>query len=310
MSLDLLVDSGEADPAAVFALMEDPPRASAELGDGGTQRFYVATYRDMIRLQSARDGYARMYRTLADPDARPALVHCTTGKDRTGWAVAALLLFLGVPESDVVDEYMISDLEVRRAFQHVVDDFVARGGSRDVIEPLMSVHPSFLEAALEAMHADYGSIDSYFTDGLGLEAEVLEALRKAFLEAPDEGAQTGHAEHIAADQPAFFFPGAGTAEQGEQYREAVVRFARDNGFPASPRRIFRLAHSVDGVDRTDEVGQLESQDGHEVVVAILEAGKLFCVVTASRGFQRGTPIPYHRDEVTEVVDFATPAEPS
>jgi hypothetical protein len=104
--------------------------------------------------------------------------------------------------------------------------------------------------------------------------------------------------------PPYFFPGARSREEAEKYREAVVRFARDNGFPATPRRIFRLAHRVDGVDRQDEVGQIESHDGHEVVVAILEAGKLYCVVTSSRGFMQGTPIPYHRDEVTEVVDFA------
>lgn len=113
---------------------------------------------------------------------------------------------------------------------------------------------------------------------------------------------------MADEIPAYFFPGAASQEQAELYREAVVRFARDNGFPATPRRIFRLSHQVDGVDRQDEVGQVESQDGHEVVVAILEAGKLFCVVTSSRGFMQGTPIPYHRDEVTEAVDFAPPAD--
>jgi protein-tyrosine phosphatase len=182
VSLDLLVDSGEADPAALFALMEDPPRASAELGDGGSYRFYVATYRDMVRLGSARHGYGRLYRTLADPAATPALVHCTTGKDRTGWAVAALQLYLGVPEDDVVDEYMASDAEVRQAFAHVVDDFVARGGARDVIEPLMSVQPGFLQAALGAVHQDYGSVEAYFSDGLGLGDEELAALREAFLE--------------------------------------------------------------------------------------------------------------------------------
>ncbi len=63
-------------------------------------------------------------------------------------------------------------------------------------------------------------------------------------------------------------------------------------------------HRVDGVERQDEVGQLECQDQREVVVAILEASKLFLVVTSSRGFMRGTPIPYHRDEVTSVTDFA------
>ena len=108
---------------------------------------------------------------------------------------------------------------------------------------------------------------------------------------------------MAGETPAFFFPGAPTPEQAERYREAVVRFARDNGFPATPRRVFRLTHVIEGVERTDEVGQIESQDGHEVVVAILEAGELFCVVTPSRGFQRGKPIPYHQDEVTAVIEF-------
>jgi hypothetical protein len=104
--------------------------------------------------------------------------------------------------------------------------------------------------------------------------------------------------------PGFFFPGAASPEQGERYREAVIRFARDNGHATTPRRIFRLRHRVDEVERMDEVGQIESQDRREVVVAILEAGRLFLVVTSSRGFMRGTPIPYHRDEVLEVVDFA------
>ena len=118
------------------------------------------------------------------------------------------------------------------------------------------------------------------------------------------GHESWHNGPMADEIPTFFFPGAPSAEQAERYREAVVRFARDNGFAATPRRIFRLSHRVDDVDRTAEVGQVESQDGHEVVVAILEADTLYCVVTSSRGFMRGTPIPYHRDEVTAVVDFA------
>jgi hypothetical protein len=107
------------------------------------------------------------------------------------------------------------------------------------------------------------------------------------------------------DLPSFYFPGAASSDQGEQYREAVVRFARDNGYPTTPRRIFRLRHRVDDIERVDEVGQLESQDGREVVVVILESGKLFLVVTSSRGFMRGTPIPYHQDEVLEVAEFGS-----
>jgi hypothetical protein len=113
-----------------------------------------------------------------------------------------------------------------------------------------------------------------------------------------------HAAGMSENIPEFFFPGSASPEQAEQYREAVVRFARDNGFAASSRRVFRLDHAVDGVGRRDEVGQVECQDQREVVVAILEAAKLYLVVTSSRGFMRGTPIPYHQDEVTKAIDFA------
>lgn len=42
----------------------------------------------------------------------PVLMHCTSGKDRTGIAVAALLLVLSVPEASIVEEYLLSDGEV------------------------------------------------------------------------------------------------------------------------------------------------------------------------------------------------------
>ena len=39
----------------------------------------------------------------------PALFHCTTGKDRTGWAAAALLSLLGVPEDVIFQDYLRSN---------------------------------------------------------------------------------------------------------------------------------------------------------------------------------------------------------
>ena len=41
--------------------------------------------------------------------AYPVLVHCTSGKYRTGVVVAALLKILQVPDSIIVEEYLLSD---------------------------------------------------------------------------------------------------------------------------------------------------------------------------------------------------------
>jgi protein-tyrosine phosphatase len=183
VALDVLADSDQADPAAFYDLMRDPPRASAELADGASERFFAATYRDFVQLPSARGAFAGLYRALAHEDVRPALVHCTTGKDRTGWAVAALLTFLGVPRDAVMEEYLRSNAEIRAAYGFVIDDFVSRGGDRRVIDPLMSARPAYLESAFEEVERSYGDIDAYLRVGLGLEVETLDALAAAFLEA-------------------------------------------------------------------------------------------------------------------------------
>jgi protein-tyrosine phosphatase len=180
--LDVLADSGQADPAAFYALMADPLRASAELAGGASERFFVTTYRDLVALPSARRAFARLYRDLATDGVRPALVHCTTGKDRTGWAVAVLLRHLGVAPGDVLADYLRSDDEIREAFGFMVDDFVAKGGAREVIEPIVGAKASYLAAAFDEVDRLHGSLGAYLHEGLGLDDGTLEALATAFLE--------------------------------------------------------------------------------------------------------------------------------
>jgi protein-tyrosine phosphatase len=43
----------------------------------------------------------------------PVLIHCTSGKDRTGVVVSALLKILEVPNKVIIEEYLLSDGEVK-----------------------------------------------------------------------------------------------------------------------------------------------------------------------------------------------------
>lgn len=124
------------------------------------------------------------------------------GQDRTGWAAAALLPFLGLSVDVVMGDSLASDVEVRRAFESLVDDFLARGGAREVIEPKAGVEPSDLDVAIEVMLADHGSIGGSLSEGLGL--------------GPDVRSGSGPSSSSSAmieQAPAFFSPGAATAEQ-------------------------------------------------------------------------------------------------
>lgn len=42
----------------------------------------------------------------------PVLIHCLSGKDRTGIVVAALLLILGFQEEEIIEEYLLSEGEL------------------------------------------------------------------------------------------------------------------------------------------------------------------------------------------------------
>ena len=180
-ALDVLADSTMAVPANLMALLADPAAATAALTGQRVTDLFDSAYREIVGLPSALVGYRALFAGLADSARRPALVHCTTGKDRTGWAVAALLMLLGVPDEDVLAEYLITNDLLLPALRPMFDQFRDAGGDPAVLVPVFGVDPSYLAAALDEMVRRFGSIEGYFSAGLGLDAPTIDALRTAFL---------------------------------------------------------------------------------------------------------------------------------
>jgi protein-tyrosine phosphatase len=80
-------------------------------------------------------------------------------------------------------DFLASNEHLQAMFQPFFDDFEARGGDPDLIADFMWVRPEYLESALDEMRTSYGTIERYFSHGLGLQGEALRALRAAFVEA-------------------------------------------------------------------------------------------------------------------------------
>lgn len=169
-------------PAGYFRLMADPRAAETAFGHGRSATMFEGLYREFVRLPSARSAFRRLFLGLAQPASQPGLFHCTTGKDRTGWAAASLLLLLGVPEEIVVADYLASNEHLRGIFDPALDQFEAAGGDRQILEPLTYVRRQYLEAALGEVGRSFGSIEAWFADGLGIDARGQHRLRRAFLE--------------------------------------------------------------------------------------------------------------------------------
>ena len=139
--LDVLHGSTDATPAQLMALFEDPRLATEAFRDGGGAAMFERKYREFVTLESARTAYRRLFAALADGACTPALFHCTTGKDRTGWAAAVLLLFLGVPDDAVMTDFLRSADRLAGTFRPTLDAFAALGGDPDLLLPLVGVRP-------------------------------------------------------------------------------------------------------------------------------------------------------------------------
>lgn len=178
VALDVLADRGGSNIVAqMLRVVQDPTTAEAEIGGGRAAGYFEKSYRDFVTLPSAVDAYRQLFTGLAGHDGLPAVVHCTTGKDRTGWAAAALLLLLGVDEADVFHDYLVTNDYLLPALSGVFDAFEAQGGDPALLEPVLGVQRSYLESAMAAMTEHFGTIENYFADGLGIDADAQERLR-------------------------------------------------------------------------------------------------------------------------------------
>ncbi|WP_078701229.1 tyrosine-protein phosphatase [Aeromicrobium choanae] len=182
VALDVLADSSQNAAASIDELLGDPVAISAVLADGRATDLLAEAYRDIVRLDSARHAYGELFTRLADGARRPALFHCTTGKDRTGWAAAVLLLLLGVDEEHVRADYLRTNDDLLPALQPMLDDFAGRGGDPELLLPVLGVRGEYLDAALAQLRTEHDSVEDYVRNGLGVAGSALDALRTGLID--------------------------------------------------------------------------------------------------------------------------------
>jgi protein-tyrosine phosphatase len=138
------------------------------------------------------ESWRTMLERFAEAGSRPAVVHCTAGKDRAGWASALTLRALGVPEETVMADYLLSNEYLAQANAATLDQVRpivanAQGIPEDQVdlsnlEALLTVREEYLQAAFDAVDEEYGDFETYLTEGIGLDQATLDALRDQLLE--------------------------------------------------------------------------------------------------------------------------------
>ncbi len=126
--------------------------------------------------------YAQMFAHIEAAEGRPLLIHCASGKDRTGYGAALILLALGASREVVLEDYALTD-----RYRRDLTSMFPPQTSRDAIDMLMSAKPQFLEAAFAVIDRTYGSIDAYLERELSLTAARREHLRDLLTQEAAQG---------------------------------------------------------------------------------------------------------------------------
>jgi protein-tyrosine phosphatase len=113
------------------------------------------------------------------------LIHCTAGKDRTGFTAAILLAVLGVPDEAIYADYSLSNRAYPVFYEGTarsVQPLARIGLYPDDLHVLLLADPAVMQALFGRLREQYGSLERYLAACAGVDARTLEQLRARLLE--------------------------------------------------------------------------------------------------------------------------------
>lgn len=149
----------------------------AEVAADGTGEIRRAL--EVIARGAGSDGHS------GDGDGAPVVFHCASGKDRTGLLGALVLSLLGVSEQDITADFALTELATDR----LVADWSEAHQGRTPGWPAYGRAPArVMRLVLDDLASTYGSVRAYAAGPLGVDDELVAALRRRLL---DGAATTG-----------------------------------------------------------------------------------------------------------------------
>ncbi len=153
------------------------------------------TNRAFVNDAGMRSQFGTLFNALASVDTAQ-LFHCTAGKDRTGWTAAVLQSIAGVDNATIMANYLATNdytaARVAATLKAMPPSMAA------VYGPLLGVQASYLQAGLDEVTAQYGTMDNYLKQGLGLSQETIYVLRGKLVEYNSLPGQAGLIGNAAA----------------------------------------------------------------------------------------------------------------
>ena len=144
-------------------------------------------YLGFLFSERGKQAYKAFFQVLlALKEGRAILWHCTDGKDRTGCAAMLTLFALGASRETVLADYLMTNEVNARKLNAIREQAAPYRMEEEKLEMLLFLSggaaETFMNRAIHALMARYGTVQNYLERELGIGAAEREALRERFLE--------------------------------------------------------------------------------------------------------------------------------
>jgi len=202
LRLDLVFDlrrelEQEAHPA-MLPTVNQPRLVSLPIAPGNQQNLMQSAWEGPRTRQAMEDfmievntrladsqteKFAAMFASILDTPTANLLVNCAAGKDRTGFAVALILSALGVGESIIFRDYLLSARYFlpETQLERVRQKYQMQDMENEVLLPMLQVQSVYLRAALDTVRQQHANVETYLEKELGVGSSERAELARRYL---------------------------------------------------------------------------------------------------------------------------------
>lgn len=183
-------------PEIHYFILDFFPNQAAEKSTGSEEQLKQMqsaeqTHKNMEELYTSfimdRQVKKQLYeflQLLLRTETGATLFHCYAGKDRTGITAAVVLKVLGVSQSDIMKDYLETNIMRQNMNEIILDSLKKLKQPENIQEAVMAalcVEQRYLEIAFETAEREYGSFQNYIAQGIGLSEADWHRLRTMYL---------------------------------------------------------------------------------------------------------------------------------
>ena|GEM_PF-413272 len=122
---------------------------------------------------------------LTDRNNLPAVIHCTSGMDRTGFISAIIQLLVGVPYQTVLSEYLLSNGLLQKRMQRLgkyIKWLSLFQLTPERLRPIFEVRSEYLNEIFDGILQKYGSIEKYVSAANNFNKNAIANLKQLLCE--------------------------------------------------------------------------------------------------------------------------------